>query len=62
MAEIEISVMDTECLSRRRIPDRLTLRKETAAWEKRRNNKKTRIEWRFTREKAREKFNITRHN
>lgn len=61
MAEIEISVMGTECLNRR-IPDRLTLRKETTAWEKRRNNKKTRIEWRFTREKAREKFNITRHN
>lgn len=62
MAEIEISVMDTECLNRRRIPDRLTLRKETTAWEKRRNNKKMRIEWRFTRKKAREKFNITRHN
>ena len=62
MAEIEISVMETECLNGRRIPDRPTLRKETTTWEKRRNNKKARIEWRFTREKAREKFNITRHN
>ena len=57
MAEIEISVMETECLNRR-IPDRLTLRKETIAWEKRRNNKKARIGWRFTRKKARKKFKL----
>jgi hypothetical protein len=58
MAEIEISVMGTECLNRRRIPDRCTLHKETTAWKKKRNSKKARIMWRFTKEKAREKFKL----
>lgn len=58
MAEIEISVMGTECLNKRRIPDRFTLHKETTAWKKKRNSKKARIMWRFTKEKAREKFKL----
>jgi hypothetical protein len=62
MAEIEISVLETECLNRR-IPDLETLRKEIIAWMKMRNDQKAQINWRFTREKAREKFNLsTRHN
>ncbi len=58
MAEIEISVLETECLNRR-IPDRKTIQKEVTAWKKRRNDKKAKIEWQFTREKAREKFNLS---
>jgi hypothetical protein len=58
MAEIEISVLETECLNRR-IPDRGTLQKEVTAWMKRRNDKKAKINWRFTREKAKEKFKFS---
>lgn len=57
MAEIEISVLETECLNRR-IPDEDTIQKEVAAWEKRRNDQEARINWKFTREKAREKFKL----
>ena len=64
MAEIEIAVMDTECLGRgRRIPDKGTLEREVTAWQNRRNSQCARINWRFTRKKAREKFQLsTRHN
>lgn len=54
MAEIDISVMESECLNRR-IPDQDILEKEVAVWTKMRNDQKARINWRFTREKAREK-------
>ena len=55
VAEIEIGVMDTEC-TRRRIPDKDTLRKEVIAWSKRRNEQKMKIDWRFTKQKADEKL------
>ena len=57
MAEIEISVLETECLNRI-IPDLETLQKEVAAWMKMRNDQKAQIDWKFTREKAREKFKL----
>ena len=63
MAEIEISVLKTECLHKRRIPDIHTIQHELTAWKTRRNNKKAQINWRFTREKAKEKFKLSnRHN
>jgi len=52
MAEIELNVMDRECLGDRRIPDEDTLTHELAAWQKRRNNAKRKIEWNFTRQDA----------
>ena len=55
VAEIEIGVMDTEC-TRRRIPDKETLRKEVIAWSKRRNEHRNKIDWRFTKQKADEKL------
>ena len=55
VAEIEIGVMDAEC-TRRRIPDKDTLRREVMAWEKRRNKQKKKIDWRFTKQKADEKL------
>jgi hypothetical protein len=62
MAEIEIGVMETECLDRR-IPDIETLDQELSAWYDRRNRQEIRIDWRFTRKKAKEKFGLsTRQN
>jgi len=55
MAEIEMSVLVRQCLSRR-IPDQETLRREAAAWEKTRNESRAAIEWRFTTEDARIKL------
>lgn len=55
MAEIELSVLQGQCLDRR-IPDQETLVKEIAAWEKRRNQQQATIDWRFSVEDAREKM------
>ena len=52
MAEIELSVLGRQCLSRR-IPDQPILRREVAAWEKMRNTKASTIDWRFTTDDAR---------
>lgn len=52
MAEIEINVMDRECLGDARIPDETTLRRELTAWQKRRNKAKRTIKWTFTRQDA----------
>ena len=54
-AEIEISVMDVECTGRR-IGDKETLTREVAAWTKRRNRQKKKIDWKFTKEKADKKL------
>jgi transposase len=55
MVEIEIGVMAHQCLNRR-IPDKATLIKEVAAWERRRNAEQARIEWLFTVDRARAKL------
>ena len=55
VAEIEIGAMDIEC-TRKRIPDKETLRREIIAWEKWRNKQQKRIDWRFTRQKADQKL------
>lgn len=55
MVEIEIGVMVSQCLDRR-IPDKATLIKEIAAWERRRNAEGARIQWMFTVDRAREKL------
>jgi transposase len=55
MVEIEIGVMVAQCLDRR-IPDKTTLITEIAAWERRRNAEKARINWMFTVDRAREKL------
>jgi hypothetical protein len=54
MVEIEIGVLARRCLDRR-INSYTRLVAETAAWEKGRNAKRTRINWMFTTEKARAK-------
>ncbi len=55
MVEIEIGVMVSQCLDRR-IPSKAVLVKEVKAWERRRNRDKSRINWLFTVERAREKL------
>lgn len=55
MAEIELSVLTRQCLSRR-IPDRDTLEQEIAAWEQQRNGVRTPVRWRFTTADARIKL------
>lgn len=56
MAEIELNIMDRECLGGKRIADEAILTKELAAWEKRRNDAKRKIEWKFTRQDADKKL------
>jgi transposase len=55
MVEIEIGVLARQCLDRR-IDSYVRLVDETAAWEKRRNAERARINWMFTTEKARAKM------
>jgi transposase len=55
MAEIELSVLSRQCL-KRRIPDQPTLQHEIAAWESRRNNAASTVNWRFTTADARIKL------
>jgi transposase len=55
MAEIELSVLTRQCLDRR-IPDKDVLTEEVAAWEKRRNQNSSPVDWRFTTEDARIKL------
>ena len=52
MAEIELSVLSSQCLNRR-IPDRESLDQDTAAWERRRNQDGIPVKWRFTVQQAR---------
>lgn len=51
MAEIEIGILDRQCLDRR-LPDRATLIAEVNAWQFRRNAEQRGIEWMFTRQDA----------
>lgn len=55
MAEIELSILSKQCLSRR-IPNEWTLITEIVAWEQARNEKKAKIHWNFTVEDARQAF------
>lgn len=55
MAEIELSILASQCLDRR-LQDSDTLRNEVAAWEARRNADRATINWRFTAQDARIKL------
>jgi hypothetical protein len=54
--EIELSVLWRQCLSGRRIPDKETLGRELAGWERERNERGATVAWRFTAADAREKL------
>jgi len=55
MAEIEFSALSKQCLDRR-IGNIQILKKEVKIWTKARNKKKVKIDWQFTKTKARDKF------
>jgi hypothetical protein len=58
MAEIEIGILDRQCLDRR-LPDQTLLAAEVAAWQRRRNAEGCSIAWTFTRQDADRK--LSRH-
>ena len=55
MAEIELSVLARQCLSRR-IADKEILKVEVKVWEEKRNQAKCQIQWKMTVEDARNKL------
>jgi hypothetical protein len=55
MAEIELSLLQRQCLAAR-IPDQTTLIQKVAAWEARRNTRQATVHWRFTTDDARIKL------
>jgi hypothetical protein len=55
VAEIELSILSEQCLSRR-IPDDTTLKTELEAWQKARNIEASTVTWRFTTKEARIKL------
>lgn len=55
VAEIELTVMTKQCLSRR-IADLRTLRREVTAWAEQRNEAQTGVDWHFTSTDARTKL------
>lgn len=55
MAEIELSVLARQCLSRR-IADKEILKNEVKAWEEKRNETKCKIQWKTTVNQARDKL------
>jgi transposase len=55
-AEIELSLYVRECLGTRRFPELRILQQETREWNRRTDSKRTRINWTFTRRKARGTF------
>lgn len=55
MAEIELSVLNRQCLDRR-IGDEVRLKREVQAWQDARNAAQAKINWRFTCQDARVKL------
>ena len=61
VAEIEIGILERQCLNRR-ISDENILKQEVGAYVEDRNLQKKGIEWDFTKEKAAIKFKLTQQN
>jgi transposase len=55
-AEIELSLVSRQCLGKMRFPDLGTLQREVKAWNRKTNQKRTKVNWQFTRKKARKLF------
>jgi transposase len=60
-AEIEISLFSRQCLGKRRIPTLSILRRESRAWNRQVNRHRVKINWQFTRKRARAKFSYKRN-
>ena len=61
-AEIEIRLSARQCLGKRRIPNLAQLQSEARAWNRRVIRNKVTISWRFSRIKARQKFNYDKNS
>ena len=61
-AEIEISLFARQCLGKRRISSLSLLRSEARVWNRTVNRNQVTIDWRFTRIKARQKFNYDKNS
>jgi hypothetical protein len=55
-AEMELSLVSRQCLGKTRIPILSDLQDRVQAWNRNANRRKLRIDWNFTRKKARIKF------
>ena len=55
MAEIELHVLNGQCLNRH-IADIKIIKEEVDAWQLNRNNKNSKINWQFTNKEARVKL------
>jgi transposase len=55
-AEIEISMFSRQCLGKDRVADLPTMKRRAHAWNRRMNRDQIKINWTFTRQKARKKF------
>lgn len=55
-AEIEISMFSRQCLGKVRVADLDAMKARARAWNRRMNRDQVKINWTFTRKKAREKF------
>ena len=55
MAEMEFAALATQCLNRR-LPQRELLRQEVLAWASRRNQQRKTVDWKFSQNDARVKF------
>lgn len=55
-AEIELSLYARQCLGTRRFPDLSLLQEDTRVWNRQTDKKRTRVNWTFTRRKARRTF------
>jgi hypothetical protein len=59
-AEIEIRILNQQCLDRR-IPDEIILKQEVDTWASERNVQHKGINWKFSKENAIKKFNLSTH-
>lgn len=60
-AEIAISLFSRQCLGKRRIPSFVLLKHYAQDWNRRRNQKRTPINWQFDRKTARTLFGYTKN-
>ncbi|MEI8027802.1 MAG: transposase, partial [Pseudomonadota bacterium] len=58
-AEIAIGMYSRQCLGDGRVESLEKLEKNTKAWTEHKNKKETKIEWRFTKSKARKSFSYS---
>ena len=59
-APARVTATNRQCLGKRRIPTLAVLQRETAAWNAKANHDHVKINWQFTRRKARQKFSYRR--